>query len=392
MMNIQNLPYSLTHLSSMDLIEENTQLRDQMDRLLRFGHENQQILSRNHEMSLKLIAADTLTDLIRHIFVTMKNTAQLDVISTILLDPKDELGELVSFLGIDTSKHPLLMLAQNMESFHPSLSSLHKPLLGSYCPQQHRGLFTAVSRPPRSVAVIPFRRHHRLTGFVCLGSMDINRFISGMATDFLQLQGSIMAICLDNVITQEKLKQVSLTDPLTAIGNRRHLEEQLLKELSLARRHDSALSCLFIDIDKFKLINDRLGHPAGDEVLKELAIRIKNELRSYDIPARFGGEEFVLVLPNTESHDAKTIAERIRLAAAGKAFSLPDKEFCDVTISIGGFTVTGIEPGQSLSDLAYFILSQADLALYEAKESGRNRVVWANQAHPFPGNAEMNEG
>ncbi len=377
-MKIQNPPHTLTHLSSIDLVEENARLRDQMDYLLRFGHENQQILSRNHEMSLKLIAADTMTDLARHIFVTMKNTAQLDAISLTLLDPKGELGELVSFLGIDTSKYPLLSLMENMDAFDPSLASLHKPLLGSFCPQQHRGLFTAVSKPPRSVAVIPFRRHHRLTGFVCLGSMDINRFIPGMATDFLQLQGSIMAICLENVITQEKLKQVSLTDPLTGIGNRRHLEEQLLKELSLARRHSSALSCLFIDIDKFKLINDRLGHPAGDEVLKGLALRIRNELRNYDIPARFGGEEFVLILPNTEAHDAKTIAERIRLSAASKAFALPDKEFCDVTISIGGFTVSDIQSGQSLADLAHFILSQADLALYEAKESGRNRVIWAN--------------
>lgn len=377
-MNIQNPPYFLTHLSSLDLTEENIRLRDQLDKLLWLGHENQQILSRNHEISLKFIAADTMTDLIRHIFVSMKNTAQLDVISMILLDPKNELSELISFLGMETGKHSNLFLVQNMESFHPALTNLHKPLLGTFCPEQHHGLFTAAHKLPRSVAVIPFRRHHRLTGLICLGSMDVNRFMPGMATDFLQLQGSIMAVCLENVITQEKLKQISLTDPLTGIGNRRHLEEQLLKELSLARRHNSSLSCLFIDIDKFKLINDRLGHPAGDEVLKELARRTKHELRRYDIPARFGGEEFVLILPNTETPDAKMIAERIRLTVANQAFALPDKEFCDVTISIGGYTVFGIESGQSLSDLSHFILSQADLALYEAKEKGRNRIIWAD--------------
>ncbi len=378
-MNIPNPTYSSTHLSQFDLMEENARLHDQMDKLLRFGHENQQILSRNHEMTLKLVGADTLTDLIRHIFVTMKNTAQLDAVSMILLDPKGELNNLATFLGLESGRHPLLFLPRNMKSFHPSLASLHKPLLGPFCPRQHRGLFAGTSRPPRSIAVIPFRRHHKLTGFVCLGSMDMNRFMPDMATDFLQLQGSIMAICLENVVSQEKLKKISLTDPLTGIGNRRHLEEQLQKTLSLIRRHNGALSCLFIDIDKFKLINDRLGHPAGDEVLKELARRIRGELRNDDIPARFGGEEFVLILPNAEKQDAKAIAERIRLAAASKAFALPEKEFCDVTISIGGYTVSGIESGQSLADLSHFILSQADLALYEAKEKGRNRVIWANK-------------
>ncbi|MCL1887161.1 MAG: sensor domain-containing diguanylate cyclase [Betaproteobacteria bacterium] len=377
-MNIQNPPSSLTHLSTFDLIEENTRLHNRLDKLLRHGHENQQILSRNHEMSLKLIGSDTFTDLIQHIFVTMKNTTQLEVISLILLDPRGELTKLVSFLGIDTSKHPHFHLVRNMESFHPSLASLHQPILSPFCSQQHRGLFTAANKLPKSVAVIPLQRYHRLTGFICMGDMDPNRFVSGMATDFLQLQGSIMAICLENVIAQEKLKQVSLTDSLTGIGNRRHLEEQMLKELSLAQRRGSSLSCLFIDIDKFKLINDRLGHPVGDEVLKELAQRIKNELRNYDIPARFGGEEFVLILPNTELPDAKIIAERIRLAISDKAFALPDQAYCDVTISIGGYTISGIEPGQNLATLSHFILSQADLALYEAKEGGRNQVVWAD--------------
>jgi len=263
-----------------------------------------------------------------------------------------------------------------MESFHSSLASLRKPLLGSFCPQKHRGLFTAAYRPPKSVALTPFWRHHRLLGFICLGSMDINRFLTGMATDFLQLQGAIMAICLERVITQEKLKQVSLTDPLTGIGNRRHLEERLIMELLLARRHHHALSCLFIDIDRFKLINDQLGHAAGDEVLKELAKRIKHELRRHDILARFGGEEFVLILPGTEAPAARLIAERIRLAVSDSAFALPEEEFCDATISIGGYTASGIESGKSLADLSCFILSQADLALYKAKENGRNQVVW----------------
>lgn len=378
-MNAQDPICSLTHhASSRDLLEENTRLRHQIDELLHFGHENQQILKRHHEMNLRLIASYTLSDLIHHIFATMKNAAQLDVISMVLLDAKGELNELVSFLGIDTSRYPLFLLAKNMTPFHPSLSSLNKPLLGPYCTQYHRGLFSGARELPKSIAIIPFIRHHRLTGLVCLGSMDQNRFLPDMATDFLELQGSIMAICLENVITQEKLKQIGLTDPLTGLGNRRHLEEQLLKALSMARRQQHPLSCLFIDIDKFKQINDQLGHPAGDEVLKELALRIRKASRRYDIPARLGGEEFVLVLPNTAIYDAKNMAERIRLATANNAFPLPENAFCDVTVSIGGYTISEITPEQNLTEMAHFILSQADLALYEAKETGRNKVVWAN--------------
>ena len=377
-MNAQDPVCSLTHAISRDLQEENTRLRHQINELLRFGHENQQILNRHHEMSLRLIASDTLSVLLHHIFTTMKNTAQLDVISMVLLDVKEELNELVSFLGIDTSRYPLFLLARNMASFHPSLTSLRKPSLGPYCAHHHRSLFSAAHKLPQSVAVIPFIRHHRLKGLIGLGSMDPNRFLPDMATDFLELQGSIMTICLENVITQEKLKQISLTDPLTGLGNRRHLEEQLLKALSMARRQKHPLSCLFIDIDKFKQINDRLGHPAGDEVLKELALRIRKASRCYDIPARLGGEEFVLILPDTAVYDAQTMAERIRLSAANNAFPLPENAFCDVTVSIGGYTIANIAPGQDLTDLAHHILSQADLALYEAKETGRNKVIWAN--------------
>jgi diguanylate cyclase (GGDEF)-like protein len=307
----------------------------------------------------------------------MKNTIWMSVVSMILFDSDGKLAKQCSHLGVNSNQFPHLHFSNGAESFHPSLATLHTPLLGLFCPRLHQGLFSETIERPKSVVVIPLRRHHRLIGFLCLGSPDINRFVDTEAELFL-LQGSIIAICLENVITQEKLKKICNTDALTGISNRRHLEEKLSKELSFAQRHNSALSCLFIDIDKFKRINDQLGHLAGDEILKELAKRIKNELRNYDCLARFGGEEFVLLLPGTETADATMMAERIRLAVSSKAFPLPGQEYCDVTISVGGVTLSGIKSDQSLADLTHFVLAQADLALYQAKENGRNQVVWAN--------------
>jgi diguanylate cyclase (GGDEF)-like protein len=167
----------------------------------------------------------------------------------------------------------------------------------------------------------------------------------------------------------EELDRMSRTDSLTGLRNRRHVEEYLARLVSLARRNIEPMAVLIIDIDHFKSVNDRHGHEAGDAVLREVADRMAQNIRLEDMLGRWGGEEFLVVLPNTAAQGAAEVAERLRRAVADLPCQLPDGGTSQVTISLGC--------AASLIDDAGTLVRSADAAMYEAKESGRNRVVVA---------------
>jgi two-component system cell cycle response regulator len=168
--------------------------------------------------------------------------------------------------------------------------------------------------------------------------------------------------------SNELLKQLSNTDPLTKLHNRRHLTEVLGKEIQRAERQKAFLTFIILDIDHFKRVNDTYGHQNGDVVLVALAEAIQSGLRAYDLAARYGGEEFVLVLPGTSLAGGVTVAERLRGAVQGLTFA-PPLESLAVTASLGVATFPS-----SLVDSIDSLIRQADEALYRAKQNGRNRV------------------
>jgi two-component system cell cycle response regulator len=164
--------------------------------------------------------------------------------------------------------------------------------------------------------------------------------------------------------------ELAVTDTLTGLHNRRYMMGQMKALADRAVKGGEQVSVLLIDIDHFKGVNDGFGHPGGDEVLREFAVRLATNVRAIDLACRWGGEEFAVVMPETKVEDAQRIAERIRLHVAGSPFRIgPDNESLGVTISIGVAGTLG--EGDSVDAL----VKRADEALYEAKQSGRNRVV-----------------
>lgn len=163
-----------------------------------------------------------------------------------------------------------------------------------------------------------------------------------------------------------KLEVLAITDPLTQLFNRRYFEAIIEKEFSRTTRYKFPTSCLIIDVDHFKRVNDEYGHRTGDLVLKELATIIKNCLRKVDTVARWGGEEFVVLLPETNKVNAVRAAARFLSTIASHAFSGITRQ---VTVSIGIASV----PDPSIDTAEQFI-DKADFALYEAKSKGRNRI------------------
>jgi len=168
--------------------------------------------------------------------------------------------------------------------------------------------------------------------------------------------------------SNQQLKELSQTDALTGLANRRHLMEILSTEFERSRRNDAHFSLLMIDLDHFKKVNDTYGHQEGDVVLRSLAELMQCHLRQYDTAARFGGEEFSLVLPETDPVEAAGVAERIRKGIAKMAFT-GEIEKLQITASIGVAT----SPNPKIKH-AEDLLRVADDALYDAKSNGRNRV------------------
>ncbi len=164
--------------------------------------------------------------------------------------------------------------------------------------------------------------------------------------------------------------EAAITDGLTGLYNRRYMESHLSTLVEQAMGRNKALSILALDIDYFKAINDTYGHDAGDDVLREFSIRIRKSIRGIDLACRYGGEEFVVVMPETDMAVAATVAERLRRRIAMEAFSIEQgRRSIDVTISIGIAALEGDD------DSAGSLLKRADQALYRAKRDGRNRVV-----------------
>ncbi|HDP67777.1 MAG TPA: GGDEF domain-containing protein [Candidatus Marinimicrobia bacterium] len=171
-----------------------------------------------------------------------------------------------------------------------------------------------------------------------------------------------------------KLESLSTTDALTGIYNRRNFDEKLNYEFARAMRYETALSCIMFDIDFFKKVNDTHGHVFGDEVLRMIGNTLRKELRVHDIYARYGGEEFVVLLPETEAQCARTVAEKIRHSIAQKTVS-QNGISVNVTVSLGVAELDGdfMKTGRDL-------VEKADRAMYNAKNSGRNRTIIYSRA------------
>lgn len=163
----------------------------------------------------------------------------------------------------------------------------------------------------------------------------------------------------------EKIAELTRKDPLTDLANRRFFNERLEEMVSLSQRKSQPLSLIMTDIDNFKSINDKYGHDAGDKVLKTYADLMQSFVRTEDLVSRFGGEEFMIILPLTTPEDAYSVAERIRI-------TLSEKDILENGVKItASFGVCTLNPGENIESF----VKRVDTALYKAKESGRNKTV-----------------
>ncbi len=189
--------------------------------------------------------------------------------------------------------------------------------------------------------------------------------------DYVKVGGSIFKFLSGGDIESlyhEEIYRLTIVDGLTQINNKRFLLEFLEREIGRSQRYGRALSLLLFDIDHFKTVNDNYGHPAGDAVLREMALRIKQYVRKEECFARYGGEEFAIALPETGPENSRKFAEKVRRLIADQPFEFEGQKF-SVTISVGVAELSG----QMSEPIG--LIKIADANLYKAKKAGRNRVA-----------------
>jgi two-component system, cell cycle response regulator len=353
----------------LDVLEaEKRLLQARLSELTEQVSRNDSLLRKTQERELDLLRASSLPRLLERICYGLKASYQLDGVYLLLQDPQHEIRHLLS-----AEEQQDVRFVDAVETLAPQLSSLDRPWLGPYHVSDHE-LLVYGSRGTGSVALIPLRRNDPLDGVLVFASSDPFRFTSELATDFLAHLGVITAICLENAINRARLLRSGFTDFLTGFHNRRYLSSRLREELSRAQRVHQTIACLMIDLDHFKRINDRYGHLAGDTVLQEVAHRIDTEMRTSDTGARFGGDEFAIVLPHGGIVDGEKVAQRVLTAVRSRPIAVNPEASETVTLSIG---VAAAAPSQGIRDykvLADRLIAEADAALYRAKSAGRDRV------------------
>lgn len=366
---------------ALELAAENQALRTRMAYLLEQAERNHNIMMRHQAFDLEIVGAGTFPELVGTIFRTLPIISELEAVTLTLIDEGGDINTVMGKLGVNFSEFPDLIFVEEVDDLGFDLgrrnaySPTPKPLLGMYDAGKHGHAFP---RPPdglQSVALVPLLRNKRIIGSLNLGSVDPTRFTPSLGTDFIEHMASIIAICLENVISNEMLKYIGLTDSLTGVYNRRYMDRRLLEEISRARRQDYDISFMYIDIDHFKRVNDTVGHQGGDEVLREVAQRIKAELRLSDALARFGGEEFVVLLINADLDSAAFVAERIRAGIAASMIHVSPSVRVSITASLGVACLDRSDLSVTPETAAMELIAQADSALYQAKDSGRNRVL-----------------
>lgn len=361
-------------VSSDDLQLQLSEARHQLDALTAEVARNDEKMRRTQQRELRLLQAEDIDALISSLIDGLRGSYGLDYVSLVLCDPDHDIRHLLMANGTPAETFSHLIMVESLTGLAPQFIALHQPWLGKYAACDHQ-MICPGAHGIKSIAMIPLKHRGKLIGSINLCSNDETRFTRDHASDFLAHLGVIASYCVENTVNRARLLRSGFTDVLTGWNNRRYLSVRLGEELARARRDQSRLVCLMLDVDHFKRVNDTWGHAAGDAVLRELAHRIESQVRASDVAARYGGEEFVVLLPNTEVASATLLAERIRGAISITPFDLPCGESVTVTVSIG---ISEVGPGPEDEDLKTVgdsLVARADVALYAAKSAGRDRVI-----------------
>ena len=357
----------------MSIDKDAQELQSLIDILLDDAADNDVKLKNFQAFELELMNSSSLNSLIELLLKDSLLDLGLEFATLTLVDPEYEIQRHLERTGSKFSECPELKFIDSNEELERLYQQKLFPIFESYN-DDHLFLFSSEANKPDAAWLLPLSRNHHLTGSYNICKQSGNHTQGNSATDFLQHLAAVVSVSLEISISKENLKTLGLIDPLTGVNNRRFFEQRLIEEVSSVIRANAEISCLFIDIDHFKKVNDNYGHQAGDEILRGVAQIIRELVRSTDVVARYGGEEFIVLLSHKGKQKAAEIAERIRKTIEQRIFTDPQHGEIKVTTSIGINSLNTTEHEGEVKDVASLFVVRADRALYQAKNSGRNKI------------------
>jgi len=348
--------------------------------LLKKAAQNEHILRRYQQFELNMLELGDLQSLLDMLLLDSLDYFQLDWAELWLYDPQNTLQELLPENYARPAGLQFLSTTGAIEKVHVSPGGVQLVTIPAL-----KTLAVFNGRQVRSAALLPLVRQGVVVGSLHFGARGHQRFTPEKSTDFIAHLASIAAACLENVVNQERLQRLSLYDVLTKVKNRRAFHQSLDEEVSRSARNGDPLSLLFVDLDKFKHVNDSYGHPMGDKVLAVVAQLMRELLRKTDHVCRYGGEEFALILPNCDQTLALEIAERLRVEVAALAI---DKDLdadgpaatVAITLSLGVCCWQPLlsAPVPAERDVVRDLVVYSDRGVYQSKSAGRNCIHYVS--------------
>ncbi len=325
------------------------------------------------EISFRVMGQLELKKLVKRALLNTLGVFTAKTAMLMLLDPEDtERFDIVDVKGFEKENLKDFVVYRHDKMVH-YLELIKKPFQIRDVSREFQDILPKLKKLDIEV-VAPMFQNEEIVGLICLGKNIKDEPFTEDNLETLAILTNMLSVAVHNAQMYEKIKAMSYTDGMTGLHNYRFFRLRLKEELARARRSNNMVSLLILDVDYFKNYNDQLGHPAGDNVLRELSEILRGTVRDNDIVCRYGGEEFAIILPGTDTVGSEALAERIRHRVEEKEFYnekiQPQKT---LTVSIG--TATFPEDAVTLDD---FIVA-ADKALYHAKKNGRNQVVEASQ-------------
>lgn len=359
-------------MNQQSLERENRELKRSIRLMTTKAERNDAIIKSFFEMELRLLACTRLADLLDLILLEFREYFRLDAVQLLLFDPEQAARSLLE----DYVPPPVpncLRFVDNqrlLKTIYPQ-----QKLIAGHLDDEIKRLAFTEQHYILSSALLPLVRHNCLIGGLHLGSSDPTRFSSALLYDYINHFASVISICIENCINYENMKRMSIIDMLTKVHNRRAFETELHKEIARASRGCYPLSCLFMDLDYFKLVNDRFGHITGDKVLRTVGNFLKQQQRKSDLIARYGGEEFAILLPDCNTAEALKVADNLREQFSNLIFRTEQGQGFRMTTSIGVATCCPDQYSpQVMEKLGYNLIAAADSAVYRSKAEGRDRV------------------
>ena len=347
--------------------DRDTELRGfaDLESILERIRENEQIARKFFEIEVSILSILDFKDLFERLLSEIREKFGIPCVWISLVD-SSEISDLIQTLASSKDLKERLNVIER-KTFLGLIGSRTTPLLVNgdlqpYFPMLPKGQLNFI----RSLAVSPISLHGEIIGSLNQADLSPLRYRPGMDTQLLEQLAVKVSICLSNVIAHERLKWLAVRDPLTGLLNRRIMESVLKREFKRAQRYKSPLSLAFLDLDDFKNINDHHGHECGDALLNYVAGQLTAITRDSDVVARYGGDEFVIILPGIPAQEALKLLQRLQEHFREKPMRYHEK-LIRVSISFGIASMTDREARSPES-----LMRLADAMLYSTKKDKKS--------------------